>query len=462
MSKQQFYHALKVDQDKCFGCTHCMNVCPTDAIRIRDGVASIRKDWCVDCGECLKACPVDAIYVEQDDFERIFDFKYRVAVLPLVFIGQFSKQISESEILDVLLELGFTHVIPAEATVDVINDEMLEQCHLDREKPLISSFCPSIVRLIQVRFPGLVNNILPIKPPIDTTAMYYRNRLIEEGKKPEEIGIFYVTPCASKIATVKSPVGEVGSYVDGVINMDFLYNKVYHILNSRSGTQKESLHERVPFINPKALCWSLTEGESSCMQGRCLAIDEIHNVIKFLNMVENDEIVNVDFLELRACDQSCAGGVLVTQNRFVTVERLKTRAEKLAPDNGGICEISADHKEYIKQNIGIGISSIEPRPMMALDNDMATAIKKMERVRSIMCYLPGIDCGACGSPSCESLARDIVLKEANLSNCVFMQRMMEKNKKLDPQHSIRIIEKTWGKDRLDKDCYKKGAKNEGI
>ncbi len=459
MSEQQFYHALKVDEDKCYGCTHCMNVCPTDAIRIREGIARIRKDWCVDCGECMKACPVDAIYVEQDDFERIFDFKHRVAVLPSVFIGQFSKQIQESEIIDVLHNLGFTHVVPAEATVDTINEAMLDEYTSDRDKPLISSFCPSIVRLIQVKFPGLVNNIIPIKPPIDSTAIYYRQMLLDEGNKAEEIGIFYVTPCASKIATVKDPVGESESFVDGVINMDFLYNKVYHILNNRNQeATKES--KAVPYVTPKGLRWSLTEGESSHMEGRCLAIDEIHNVIKFLNKVENDEIINVDFLELRACDQSCAGGVLLSENRFLTVERLKKRAERIEQNNGEVNFFSFDQKEYIKQNLELG--KIEPRSMMSLDNDMATAIKKMERVRSIMCYLPGIDCGACGSPSCESLARDIVLKDGHISNCVFMQRMMEKTKKLDPMHSIRIIEKTWGKDRLDKDCYKKGAKNEGI
>ena len=34
--------------------------------------------------------------------------------------------------------------------------------------------------------------------------------------------------------------------------------------------------------------------------------------------------------------------------------------------------------------------------------------------------------------------------------------------KLDQEHAFRIVEKTWGKDRLNKDCYKKGAKYEGL
>jgi len=457
MDKEQFYHALEVDKELCYGCTHCMTVCPTNAIRIHEGVASIRKNWCVDCGECMKACPVDAIYVEQDDFAKIFNYDERVAILPSVFIGQFSKQIAESEITDILQELGFTHVIPAEAAVEVINESMLEEFNEDREKPLISPFCPAIVRLIQVKFPGLVNNIIPIKPPIDTSAVYFRQRLIDEGKDPEKIGIFYVTPCAAKIATVKNPVGEDTSYVDGVINMDFLYNKVYHILKTRDLVKSEEVDENMN-LSPKGLMWSLTEGEADHMKGRCLAIDEIHNVISFLEKVENDEIVNVDFLELRACDQSCAGGVLLSENRFLTVERLKTRACRLEEAGKEAPVIEKKYQSYIKKQLKVG--KVEPRSMMVLDEDMGMALKKMERVRRIMSFLPGIDCGACGAPNCESLAEDIVRKEAHLSNCVFLQRMMEKKRKISPERSIRIIEETWGKDRLDSDYNKKNPNNE--
>ena len=114
MEEANFYHALKIDNDRCIGCTHCMKECPTGAIRIRDGKALIHKDWCVDCGECLKSCPTEAIYVEQDDFQRIFDYKCRVALMPTVFIGQFSKYTTEKEIISAVMELGFTHVFQVE------------------------------------------------------------------------------------------------------------------------------------------------------------------------------------------------------------------------------------------------------------------------------------------------------------------------------------------------------------
>ena len=205
--------------------------------------------------------------------------------------------------------------------------------------------------------------------------------------------------------------------------------------------------------------WSLTHGEAEHMQGRTLSVDEIHNVIEFLEMLENDDIPEVDFLELRACDQGCAGGALLQGNRFLTVERIKIRAKQLENEIEG--NELKDHKDIL-QDKDLFITKIDPLPAMSLDQDFTEALKKMERIRNLMCYLPGIDCGACGSPSCQSLAEDIVQRKANLSNCVFMQRMMEKNRKLSSEHATRIIEKTWGKQRLDKDCRKKGAKNEGM
>jgi len=53
---------------------------------------------------------------------------------------------------------------------------------------------------------------------------------------------------------------------------------------------------------------------------------------------------------------------------------------------------------------------------------MAVALEKMERIEDIYSGLPGIDCGACGSPTCRALAEDIVQDNANQEDCVFTLR----------------------------------------
>ena len=41
MSEKKFVNAVRLDYDKCMGCTNCIKRCPTGAIRVRNGKARI-------------------------------------------------------------------------------------------------------------------------------------------------------------------------------------------------------------------------------------------------------------------------------------------------------------------------------------------------------------------------------------------------------------------------------------
>ncbi len=448
---RHFHHALKVLEDVCIGCTHCMTVCPTEAVRVKNGLAVISPDRCIDCGECYKACPVNAIIVEQDDFETIFEYKARVVLVPSVLIGQFPEKIPAGSIYAALTELGFTHVYEVESTIGYILHTYNKATEADKGKPMISSFCPAVIRLIQVRFPSLIRHIKGVKPPIDISAQYYRRKLINAGYNDNEIGIFYITPCAAKIAAVKSPVGEEKSPVDGVINMKFMYNRILQILRKIPEIGPNIMETGM--LSSEGILWCLTRGESKAVSGRALAIDGIHNVSEFLEKLENEEAEDIDFLELRACDESCAGGILISGNRFLTVERLAKRAEGYKD-----AVLSPDWNMLGPDDLRLG--EIKPRPVEHLDTDISKALAKMERKRRLMCYLPAFDCGACGAPNCQSLAEDIVQGGAQVSSCIFMQQMMLKTKTLSLEHALKITGKIWGENRLDKDCSKTGAEDE--
>jgi len=155
MDSKHFHHALKISDDLCIGCSHCMNVCPTEAIRVRNGIAILYENRCVDCGECFKACPVSAISIDQDDYKRIQAYKYRIALVPAVFFGQFPEEIEHNQIYSAILANGFTHIYEVEMGVDLlVNEIKAYSISHPKKKPLISSFCPAIIRLVQVKFPA--------------------------------------------------------------------------------------------------------------------------------------------------------------------------------------------------------------------------------------------------------------------------------------------------------------------
>lgn len=458
MSDLPKYHALKVDAGKCIGCTHCMKACPTESIRVVNGLAVINYDTCVDCGQCHRACPTNAFYVEQDDLEKIKAFKYRVILFPSIMIGQFQEKYTENRIYEGLKRVGFTHVFEVEQPMNVLINSIQEVLeNKDIPKPAISIYCPAIVRLIQGKYPSLTENLILRKTPHNLAAHFAVKRLMLEGAKREEIGLFYATPCIAKIASVKSPVGEKESIVDGIINMSHLYNEVMKVISDISETDNSEQREN---LSMEGILWSLSRGESSRFGSRSIAIDGIHNVVRFLERLENGQIQGIDFIELRACDQSCAGGILLTGNRFMTAERLERRALRypLAKDiDDRIIKVNQDD---LKQKLIL--DPIRPKPHFIFGTDRVKAMEKMSKAQRIVCFLPGIDCGACGAPNCHALADDMVNNKAKMSDCIFLQQKWVDEARINARKAFLNIHKKWGTDRFKADCNKRGRRNEGF
>jgi ArsR family metal-binding transcriptional regulator len=151
---------------------------------------------------------------------------------------------------------------------------------------------------------------------------------------------------------------------------------------------------------------------------------------------------------MKACDEGCAGGILSTTNRFLISERLHTRAEQYIIDkkSGKVLDNKSinQYSAYVTENSVIG--PIEPRSIMKLDEDMVQAMKKMQKIKKIHSGLPGIDCGACGSPSCRTLAEDVVQRRAHASDCVFVAIKVKGGEGM--KQVVDLQEEKWGKDRF--------------
>lgn len=63
---------IKIDEEKCNGCSLCVSACHEGAIGMSDGKAKLlRDDYCDGLGDCLPVCPTGAItFVERDATEQ--------------------------------------------------------------------------------------------------------------------------------------------------------------------------------------------------------------------------------------------------------------------------------------------------------------------------------------------------------------------------------------------------------
>lgn len=50
------YFMRETDNNECAGCGYCTEVCPVDALSIRNGLPVVDEEWCIGCGVCVAKC----------------------------------------------------------------------------------------------------------------------------------------------------------------------------------------------------------------------------------------------------------------------------------------------------------------------------------------------------------------------------------------------------------------------
>lgn len=411
-----YFHSVRLDKDKCRGCTNCIKRCPTEAIRVRKGKAVILKERCIDCGECIRVCPHHAKYASRDVLSQIEDYKYKVALPAPALYGQFNNLDDINIILNALPALGFDSVFEVSRAAELISEAtriyLAENTHI---KPLISSACPAIVRLIRVCFPELVDNIIPMTAPVDEAGRLARIKAVQKtGLKPEEIGVFFITPCPAKVTAIKQPIGIEKSHVDGALAINDIYPALLKAMEkTESSDELKALHESGVI----GIGWATSGGEASgTLHDNALAADGIENCMKILEEVERGTLDSVDFIELNACQGGCVGGSLTSENPFIAKSRLM-KLRKYSP-------ISCNHlSNRLLPTELLCTSPVEPcDDVMKLADNVTEAMARMNRMKDLLNVFPGLDCGTCGAPSCRALAEDIVRGYTTEHDCVFRAR----------------------------------------
>jgi iron only hydrogenase large subunit-like protein len=400
-----------------------MRHCPTQAIRIRGSKAIISEELCVDCGTCISVCPSGAIVPITDPVAELSHFKYKVVVPSPVLYSQFESNIHPYIIHLALKKLGFDEVVDAGASSAALARALVKYMKKYRGRlPLISSHCPSMLRLIQVKYPDLVELVIPLDVPREVTAKEIRMSFPDKlGLKLEDIGIIYIAPCPAKIVSIKQPAEKARSWFDGVYSI----KDVYSVLLPQIVAIKEEFTEKdVPKDFSFNAGWATLGGITRAVEmENWLAVSGLDHVMKILDDIENSKLRNIDFVEALACMLGCIGGKFNVESPYVArTNSIKQRAKY---EN----RIETNDEE-IEENLKKGYYFIEnpilPRPTKYFDTDLETSIKRMKEKERVYKKLRQIDCGYCGAPTCMAFAEDYVRGEAKLTDCIFLAQKEEK------------------------------------
>lgn len=408
----KFYHSVRLDPSLCKGCINCIKRCPTQAIRVRDGKAQINAKFCIDCGECIRICPHHAKIATYDKVEMIRQYEYAVALPAPSLYSQFNNLDDVNIVLNALKLMGFDDVFEVSAAAEIVSEATRRYIseHQD-QMPIISTACPSVVRLIRVRFPNLIPHMLPLNPPIEVAAgMAVEKALRETGLSREKIGIFFISPCPSKVTYAKAPLGTEKSQVDHVLAIKDVYPQ---LLSHMKAVGEDP--EEISTSGKIGISWGRSGGEASGLfSENYLAADGIENVIRVLEDLEDEKFNNLQFVELNACNGGCVGGVLTVENPYVAEVKLK-RLRKYMP-------VARSHMEEETEEYVPWTTGVQFEPVFRLGENMMESFSRLERVERLCKRLPGLDCGSCGAPTCKALAEDIVRGDASERDCVYYLR----------------------------------------
>jgi iron only hydrogenase large subunit-like protein len=413
-----YFHSVVLDAQSCVGCTHCIKRCPTEAIRVRNRKASISGEKCIDCGECITVCPNHAQKSVTDNLEDIKKYKYRIALVPSVVYSQFSTGYMVDKVLKAVQMLGFEEVYDLSPYCDIVS--AIIKYHLDNNlvpRPAICSDCPAIVRLIQLKYPDFLPNIIPIDSPMEVASRLIKTAVMKDKNfRFGDIGIFYITPCPAKVTSIRSPLGIDISYTDGAISLRKVFAELCRNLKELKDVDAVNGYR----LSGRGMGWGKTGGQSYSLDMKnYLAVDGVENVIRILDELELEKLKDIDFLEAYSCNGGCVGGPLLVENSFIARRRVRFLAESI-PSPPLI-----SHQEVVKLLDGALLRwsrDIRPKKAVGFNGGLKEAIEKMDRVESILKSLPNIDCGSCGAPTCRALAEDIVNGRAKEEECVFKLR----------------------------------------
>lgn len=414
---EKYYHPIEIVDERCDGRMKCMRACPTQAIRVRNGKARVIEELCVDCGECINACPTGAFVPLTDPFAVSLDFKYKVALPSPVLFAQFRPEVEPRKIVMGLKKIGFDYVCDVSRACEEVSIALDESLATNRTRlPAISSFCPAVVRFIQVKYPDLTDLVVRVDVPREIAARDFKQKLSGKlGVDINDIGVIYITTCPAKIVSIKQPAEKEKSWIDGAVSIADVFAPLFSAV---SDIKDEDIDEDIAGGFTFGAGWSML-GEMTRLIGaeRSIAASGMSDVTKILDDIENSKLRDVEFVELSSCLGGCIGGSLVVENMYVARSSIRNLLRKY----GGKIEIDRDEViEKYKRGYYFLEKKLAPRPLRPLDADLAKAIEKKKQKDEIFRGLPKIDCGCCGAPTCLDFAEDIVRGYAKIDDCIYM------------------------------------------
>lgn len=414
----KYYHSHVIIQERCSGTLNCLRACPSRALRYRGGKIIYYSDLCVDCGACIDACPENVFLPVIDEITDFDKFEYKIVIPSHTLYTQFGANIHPGHIHQALLNIGFdaVHEISKHAyELSYVVSETLKSETL--KKPIISNFCPALIRLIQVSYPNLVDLVSPFDVSRELAAKEAKiNYSKELGLSMDKIGVIFISPCPAMVVSIKQPAEKEKSWIDGAIAIKDIYNRILPEIMKLQNDKTEIARQKFFYYGRSwgELGFILRHMDPE----HTISVAGIDSVKMIMDDIEDSRLKNVDYIEAFTCPQGCIGGTYCVENPYISRHTAIMLVKKFGqPPERDDNEIN----RKIKNNYYKLDEKVVPRKTRLMESDISTSIRKMKQKQRILTKLPNKNCGLCGAPTCETFAADCAWGDADLTDCIFLR-----------------------------------------
>ncbi len=381
--------------DRCTKCLKCIRSCPTEAIHVRNGKVVINQDNCIYCTKCINACTSKGLAVDGINLEFLnsSDYDLKIALIPSALYSMCSSLKEAQRLVAAIKKIGFDEIVDLSDIEGALYQKQIEFIDKYPDNWFVSSFCPSMNKMIRLKYPMLSSHIMPLDYPANIKA-----KLLKEEYKGKKIGIYYLCECAAKVRLAKHPHGSEANPIDYAVSITDIFPLIQSNLSD----------DLYPFeIAADGLRNSVTSTIRHQRKSQyVLAADGLEKASSALDLLEFDLLEDVRYLSLTLCLNGCIGGNLLWSNPFVG----RMNVEKLLQEATKPNMILNDEKLLMKNY------EVETQQKSMLDR-----IEEFKAVNRYLDLLPNYDCGACGYQLCSTLAHEVYANRAKIEDCVLLK-----------------------------------------
>jgi len=380
---------------KCRKCLKCLHVCPVEAITMTDERVKINRSRCINCGKCVDVCVNQGLQAKGSTLAELEYYDVKIALVSSALLAAAPSIEQIEELFGTIKNLGFDEVIDLSPYDGAIANEIFDRIKHQTEPYLISSFCPVINKLIEGKYPMLLENMIP---PYRSAELAARKIRQETAKMDKKVGIFLLSECIAKLPYARYPYGHGDSEIDHALSIVDLFP----LISKELGKSRQVIE---PAADGLRLASNPHFGAKG-IESRILKADGLEKVQLALDLAEFSQLKGRYYLHLSNCINGCVGGNLLWGNPFEATQHI---SDLLKHARGVNATVPFETSEEILDEVNER-KSIQER------------LYEYARISTQLELLPGYDCGACGYASCRRMAEEIVAGHTTLDDCRILKK----------------------------------------